>query len=171
MMNGATVLEVKWINFSYYLQKSNSKYICLTEKVKTQMENSKQCRTSLLINESVQDTSQVLETPKQNLHGTKLSDAMADTNAFCQLRGFRDEQDMVVGLAFMTPFESKQFTLFPYILHVDATADTHKETFSLVTIAGKDSYGKMFVILRAFMPCKKLGLLLVVSDSTTKIIR
>ena len=138
-----------------YLQKLNSKYICLTEKVKTQMENGEQRRTSLLINESVKDTSQVVETPEQNLHGTELSDAMSDTTAFRQLRGFRDEQDMVVGLAFTTPFESKQFTLFPYILHVDATADTNKETFSLVTIAGKDSYGKMFVILRAFLPCEK----------------
>ena len=114
------------------------------------MEDGEQCQTSMLINKLVHDTTQVLETPEQNLYGAELSDAMADINAFC-----RDKHEMVIGLAFTTPFESKQFTLFPYILHVDAMADTNKETFALVTIAGKDSYGKMFVILRAFLPCKK----------------
>ena len=138
-----------------YLQKSNSKYICLTEKVKTQLENGEPRRKSLLINESVQDASDVYESPEQNLQGSELNDAMADTTAFRQLRGFNDEQDMVVGIAFTTPFEAKQFTLFPYVIHVDATADTNKETFSLVTIGGKDSYGKMFVVLRAFLPCEK----------------
>ena len=63
---------------------------------------------------------------------------------------------MVVGIAFTTPFEAKQFTFFPYLIHVDAIVDTNKNTFPLVTIAGKDSYGKMFIILRAFLPSKML---------------
>ena len=134
---------------------TNSKFICLTEKVQTQMENVQQYQTSLLINKFIQDTTQVCKTPEQNLHGTELSNAMSDTSAFCQLCGFANEQDMVVGLAFTTPFEAKQFTLFAYILHVDATADTNKETFSLVIIAWKDSYGRMYVILCAFLPCEK----------------
>ena len=70
---------------------------------------------------------------------------MANTNTFCQLCGFRDKQDMVIGLAFTTPFESKQFTLFRYILHVDTMVDTNKEPFALVTIAG----------IACFLPCKK----------------
>ena len=62
---------------------------------------------------------------------------------------------MVVGIAFTAPFEAKEFTFFPYLIHVDAIVDTNKNTFPLVTIAGKDSYGKMFIILRAFLPSKK----------------
>ena len=139
----------------HYLQKSNSKYICLTEKVKLEMENGEQRRKSLLVNESGQDATSLTETLEQNLHGNELSDAIEDTHAFRELRGFSDDQDMVVGIAFTTPFEAKQFILFPYVLHVDATADTNKETFSLVTIAGKDSFGKMFIVLCAFLPCEK----------------
>ena len=38
---------------------------------------------------------------------------------------------------------------------MDATADTNKNTFPLVTIAEKDLHGKMFIILRAFLPSEK----------------
>ena len=60
-----------------------------------------------------------------------------------------------MGIAFVTPFKAKQFVLFPYVLYVDATADTNKKPLSLVAIAGKESFSKMFVVLRAFLLCEK----------------
>ena len=140
-----------------YLQKSNSKYVCLTEKVKTEMENGEKRRTSLLVNESVNHSTQITESPENNLNDAELCVAMEDTSAFRQLRGFNDDQDMVMGIAFVTPFEAQQFLLFPYVLHVDATADTNKETFSLVTIAGKDSFGKCLLFYVPFYLVKRLG--------------
>ena len=137
-----------------YLQKSGSKYICLTEQIKTDIENGENRRQSLLVNESIQESA-VCHSIENNLQGQELQDATKDALASRTIRGLTDEQDMVVGIAFTTPFEAKQFTLFPYVIHVDATADTNKNTFPLVTIAGKDSFGKMFIILRAFLPSEK----------------
>ena len=126
----------------------------MTEQIKTEIENGENRRQSLLVNESIQESA-VHQTVENNLHGQELQDATQDALASRTIRGLSDEQDMVVGIAFTTPFEAKQFTLFPYVIHVDATADTNKNTFPLVTIAGKDSYGKMFIILRAFLPSEK----------------
>jgi hypothetical protein len=37
-------------------------------------------------------------------------------------------------------------------LHIDAAADSNKEGWPLVTVSSKDSFGKMFIVLRAFLP-------------------
>jgi hypothetical protein len=61
-------------------------------------------------------------------------------------------QEMMVGIAYAMPYEVKQFHLFNVCLHIDATADSNKEGRPLVTVSSKDSYGKMFIALRAFLP-------------------
>ncbi len=63
-----------------------------------------------------------------------------------------DSQEMMVGIAYAMPYEVRQFRLFNVCLHIDATADSNKEGWPLVTVSSKDSYGKMFIVLRAFLP-------------------
>jgi hypothetical protein len=63
-----------------------------------------------------------------------------------------DSQEMMVGIAYAMPYEVKQFHLFNVCLHIDATANSNKKGRPLVTVSSKDSYGKMFIVLRAFLP-------------------
>jgi hypothetical protein len=63
-----------------------------------------------------------------------------------------DSQEMMEGIAYAMPYKVKQFKLFNVCLHIDATADSNKEGRPLVTVSSKDSYGKMFIVLRAFLP-------------------
>jgi hypothetical protein len=44
------------------------------------------------------------------------------------------------------------FKMFSDVLHIDCTADTNHEDRPFLTITGRDSNGKMFTILRAFLP-------------------
>ena len=62
---------------------------------------------------------------------------------------------MVLGIAHAMPFELDQFALFHVSLHIDATSDTNKEGRPLVTVTSKDSYGRMFFVLRAFLPSEQ----------------
>jgi hypothetical protein len=59
---------------------------------------------------------------------------------------------MMVGIPYAMPYEVRKFRLFNVCLHIDATADSNKEGRPLVTVSSKDSYGKMFIVLRAFLP-------------------
>jgi hypothetical protein len=66
-----------------------------------------------------------------------------------------DSKEMMVGIAYGMPFEIKQFGLFHVSLHIDATFNTNKEGRLLVTVTSKDSYGRMFFVLRAFLPSEQ----------------
>ena len=61
----------------------------------------------------------------------------------------------MVALAYSSPLELKQFTLFHAVLHVDGTAQTNKENRPLIMVTTKDSRGKMLPILRAFLPSEQ----------------
>jgi hypothetical protein len=61
----------------------------------------------------------------------------------------------MVGIVYGMPFEIKQFGLFHVSLHIDATSNTNKEGRLLVTVTSKDSYGHMFLVLRAFLPSEQ----------------
>ena len=58
----------------------------------------------------------------------------------------------MIGVAYVLPFELRQFLLFHAIVHIDATAKTNKEERPLLTVTSKDSRNKMFTVLRAFLP-------------------
>ena len=45
--------------------------------------------------------------------------------------------------------------MFPEVIAVDTTNDTNNESRPLLTMTGKDSNGKMFTFLRAFLPNEK----------------
>ena len=66
-----------------------------------------------------------------------------------------DSKEMMVGIAYGMPFELEQFGLFHVSMHIDATADSNKEGRPLVTVTSKDSYGRMFFVLRAFLPSEQ----------------
>ena len=66
-----------------------------------------------------------------------------------------DSKEMMVGIAYAMPFELDQFGLFHVTLHIDATSDTNKEGRPLVTVTSKDSFGRMFFVLRAFLPSEQ----------------
>ena len=66
-----------------------------------------------------------------------------------------DNQEMMIALAFASPFQLKQHALFPEVIHMDATADTSKESRPLLTITARDSNGKFFTILSCYLPNEK----------------
>jgi hypothetical protein len=66
-----------------------------------------------------------------------------------------DTQEIMVGIAYAMPFELQQFDIFHVCMHSNATADSNKEGHPLVILSSKDLYGKLFLILRCFMPSKQ----------------
>ena len=66
-----------------------------------------------------------------------------------------DSKERMVGIAQGMHFELEQFGLFHVSFHIDATLDTNKEGRPLVTVTSKDSYGRMFFVLRAFLPSEQ----------------
>ena len=62
------------------------------------------------------------------------------------------EKALFIGLAWVLPIEQKFFHHFPEVICVDTVSHTNKDKRPLLTISGRDSYGKMFIILRAFLP-------------------
>lgn len=63
-----------------------------------------------------------------------------------------DKQDLMIGCAWTTPPERRLFKMFSEVLHIDCTADTNHEDRPFLTVTGRDSTGKMFTIIRAFLP-------------------
>jgi hypothetical protein len=63
-----------------------------------------------------------------------------------------DKQDLMIGCAWTTPPEKRLFKMFGEVLHIDCTADTNYEDRPFLTITGRDSNGKMFTVIRAFLP-------------------
>ena len=57
-----------------------------------------------------------------------------------------------MGIAWVIPSERQLFNLFSEVITVDTTASTNNELRPLLIISAKDSSGKMFTVLRAFLP-------------------
>ena len=66
------------------------------------------------------------------------------------------EKALLIGLAWVLPMEQNFFHHFPEVICVDTLSPTNKDKSPLLTIRGRDSYGKMFIILRAFYQMKEL---------------
>ena len=66
-----------------------------------------------------------------------------------------DAQELMLGFTWVLPCERRLFEMFPEVLTIDCTADTNNEGRPLLTMNGKDSNGKMFTVLRAFLPNEK----------------
>ena len=64
----------------------------------------------------------------------------------------QSNQFLMMGIAWVIPKERELFHLFPEVITVDTTAATNNELRPLLVISAKDSNGKMFTVLRAFLP-------------------
>ena len=60
-----------------------------------------------------------------------------------------------MSIAWAIPCERRLFEMFPEVIVFDTTNKTNNESRLLLTMAGKDSNGKMFTFLRAFLPNEK----------------
>lgn len=84
---------------------------------------------------------------------------MAEANIFATKhrvqRKIRPDQDLMIGIAFASPFQLKRHMLFPQVIHIDCTADTNKEQRPLLTITAKDSNGHFFTVLTCYLPNEK----------------
>ena len=58
---------------------------------------------------------------------------------------------LFICLAWVLPMEQNFFHHFPEVICVDTVSHTNKDKRPLLTITGRDSYGKMFIILRALL--------------------
>lgn len=67
-------------------------------------------------------------------------------------RQLSNEQILLVAIAWVIPKERRLFKLFPETIFVDVVEDTNKEGRPLLTITGCDGDGKMYTLLRAFLP-------------------
>jgi MULE transposase domain len=63
-----------------------------------------------------------------------------------------NDQKLFIAAAWVSKQELRQFLLNPEVLHIDATADTNKEKYPLITITGRDMASTMFTVMRAFVP-------------------
>jgi MULE transposase domain/SWIM zinc finger len=73
------------------------------------------------------------------------------TKSRCGL-GIQATQDLMLALAWILPWERRQFGLFPFVIHLDSTNATNREQRPLFTITGRDSHGKQYTVLRALIP-------------------
>ena len=63
-----------------------------------------------------------------------------------------DHHKYMIAFAWVTPSEREKFNLFPEVITVDTLAGTNNETRPMLALGGKDSNGKMFIFLRAYLP-------------------
>jgi hypothetical protein len=118
-----------WDNIFEHIISIEGEYIALMQRVETTTEiltgSEIPNRKAILFNESFQEFS--ITTKDHPI--LEQEDAMAerDVSLHRTARNIRDDKEMVVGLAFTTPAEIRQFCLFHTVLHIDATADTNNE--------------------------------------------
>jgi len=63
----------------------------------------------------------------------------------------KEEQDMMLGIAWVIPVKSDYFRLFPEVVFVDCIEEVNMDSRALFTASGKDANGNIFIILRAYL--------------------
>jgi len=58
----------------------------------------------------------------------------------------------MIGIEWVIQSEKILFYLYPKVIFIDTTMDTHNEKRFLLHISGRDTYGDTFKILRACLP-------------------
>ena len=57
-------------------------------------------------------------------------------------------QDVIITIAWVLPNEKTNLSLFPEVIFVDCVTDANSDKRPLLTLAGEDSKGKMYTILK-----------------------
>eukprot|EP00957_Ditylum_brightwellii_P154929 11791504-Ditylum_brightwellii.AAC.1 len=66
-----------------------------------------------------------------------------------------DDQKLLIGAAWVLEHKKRYFTMFPNVLMVDTTQQTHNERRPLATFVGKRLDGLTFVSMRVLLPSEK----------------
>ena len=85
----------------------------------------------------------------------KDEEAIKFSNEHRKARKLTDKQEMMVAIAYSSPFQVQQARLFPTVLHIDITANTNQEERPLLTVTAKDSYANFFTVVTCFLPNEK----------------
>ena len=64
----------------------------------------------------------------------------------------RKRKSTFIGLAYVLPMKQKFLHHCPEAIYVNTVSHTYKDKRLLFTISGRETFGKMFVILRTFVP-------------------
>lgn len=134
-------------NLYAFLETSGFYYVSLLQRVDLTDSGH---RSTKLFNETVLE--RTVAKSDLELESTQMDTALTVANQHRNARSLNDDQEMMVAVAYVTPDELRQFQLFHSVLHIDATADTNKEGRPLVTVSSKDSNGKMFIVMRSYLP-------------------
>ena len=139
-------------NLYEYLKEVEYPHVSLLQKVVNTTSSCISNSESLLFTES-------------NINGTikndmlsachKDEEAIQFSNDHRKARNISNDQEMMVAIAYSSPFQIQQTKLFPTVLHIDITADTNKESRPFCTIAAKDSNAKFFTVVQCFLPNEK----------------
>lgn len=80
------------------------------------------------------------------------NDALEYVKDRWKILNLKKDQQLLVAYAWTTKSQMAVFETFPEVIFIDTTKDTNNEGRPLCTVTGMDARGKMFPILRAFLP-------------------
>lgn len=69
-----------------------------------------------------------------------------------------DNQDVLLAIVWVLPHGKQLFRAYSEVMFIDGTHKTNKENRPLITMAVKDCFGKMQIVLRAFVPNERAWL-------------
>jgi hypothetical protein len=72
--------------------------------------------------------------------------------------GATDDQDVMIACAWVLPDARRRLKAFPEVLGIDGTHETNDEDRPHITISARDSNGKMFIVVRIFVPNERAWL-------------
>ena len=88
------------------------------------------------------------------LSGAEFNDLEVFSNNHRTAFNMNDEENLFVGVAWISTGDLRLLTLFPSVIKVDDTCHTNNEKRPHLTITGQTSSGHVFTWLRAFLPNK-----------------
>ena len=129
-----------------FLQNRNAEYACLYQKLSTDDND------PTLISERYLSSSSSPDLLPFVLEDDEKVDADEFTDFNRKAINCSEEQNLMIAVAWSLPEEKHNFKFCTEVIYVDCTADTNNEERPLLTISAKNAHGKMFMILRAFLP-------------------
>ena len=72
------------------------------------------------------------------------------------------EKALFIFHAWILPMEQKNFHHFPEVICIDTLSHINKDKCPLLRIRGRNSCGKIFLILRTFLPNERIDIKIVI---------